>query len=434
VKPVLAEFARSPRFAQALTTVGIGLAAATYPVQRLFGWAGLLAAMGTLIILMVLSFIARREQVEWRGILPISLLGFLGWATISGLWSQYQWATFGGLAYLYAFTAIALYIALTRDTIQLVRAFGDVLRVVLLASLVMEVFSGILIDAPVPLFAIHGNLGTGGPISGLAATRDQLGLLAIVGAVTFATEFRTRSVPRLVSWGSLGLAALSMLFTLSPVVYGAALLVLLAAAVLYGLRRVPADRRQAWQITVLALAVVGAIASWFLRNSIVNLFNANGAVGYRLDLWNKVFDLARVYNLQGWGWVGPWRTEIAPFFALTTTADRPAQSALNAFFDVWLQLGIIGLVLFVGMVGLAFSRSWLLAGRRRSVVYAWPAATLVGLIVISLAESSILSEFGWLTFVICCLKASQELSWRRAFAAVEPSSPERPSTERDPIG
>ena len=39
----------------------------------------------------------------------------------------------------------------------------------------------------------------------------------------------------------------------------------------------PADRRQAWQITVLALAVVGAIASWFLRNSIVNRFNANGA-------------------------------------------------------------------------------------------------------------------------------------------------------------
>jgi hypothetical protein len=66
------------------------------------------------------------------------------------------------------------------------------------------------------------------------------------------------------------------------------------------------------------------------------------------------------------------------------------------------------------MLGLAFVRSWLLAGRRRSVVYAWPAAVLVALLVISLAESSVLSEFGWLTFVICCLKASQELSWRSA--------------------
>jgi len=38
----------------------------------------------------------------------------------------------------------------------------------------------------------------------------------------------------------------------------------------------------------------------------------------------------------------------------------------------------------------------------------------VALIIVSLAESSILSDFGWMTFVICCTKASQELSWRNA--------------------
>jgi hypothetical protein len=36
---------------------------------------------------------------------------------------------------------------------------------------------------------------------------------------------------------------------------------------------------------------------------------------------------------------------------------------------------------------------------------------------VSLAESSILFEFGWMTFVICCVKASQELSWRTALRA-----------------
>ncbi len=84
------------------------------------------------------------------------------------------------------------------------------------------------------------------------------------------------------------------------------------------------------------------------------------------------------------------------------------------------QLGIVGLVLFVGMLGLAFVRSWLLAGRRRSIIYAWPALVLVALILISLAESSILVDFGWLTFVICCVKASQELSWRNALSQPGP--------------
>jgi O-antigen ligase len=245
-------------------------------------------------------------------------------------------------------------------------------------------------------------------------------LLAIVGAISFATEYRTRSVPRLVSVLSLALAALSILFTVSPIVLGAAAVVGMAAAALYGLRRVRADRRQVWQLIVLALAVAGVITAWILRTPIIQMFNAGGVLGYRLDLWNKVFDLARLNNLQGWGWIGRWHTDIAPFVALTTTADRPAQSALNAFFDVWLQLGLAGLAIFIGMVGLAFVRSWLLAGRRRSVVYAWPAAVLVALIVMSLAESSILVEFGWLTFVICCLKASQELSWRRAFSSADP--------------
>ncbi|MEO8261557.1 MAG: O-antigen ligase family protein [Pseudolysinimonas sp.] len=423
VRELIREIGSSPRLAQALATAGVGMAAAAFPLQRLIGWPGLIGAMAVLIGLMAGSFIARRAETDWRGILPISLLAFLAWATISVIWSQYQWVTIGSLTYLLGFTLIALYVALVRDTIQIVRVFGDVLRVVIGVSLVIEIFSGLLIDSPIPLLAVQGQLGVGGPISGLAATRNQFGLLAIVGAVSFATEHRTRSVPRLVSILSLAGAALAILFTQSPVVLGTALLVGVAAAVLFGLRRVPADRRQVWQLITLVLASTGAAIAWVARTVIVDTFSATGVLTYRLELWNKIFDLVRLNFLQGWGWVGRWRTEIVPFSALTTSADRPAQSALNSYLDVWFQLGLIGVAIFVGMLGLAFVRSWLLAGRRRSVVYAWHALVLVALIVMSLAESSLLTEFGWLTFVICCLKASQELSWRRAFTATESAPP-----------
>ncbi len=423
-KPAAAEWrelalqlAASPRLASMLATTGVGLAAMAFPVQQLIGWPGHLGIMACLLLLMAVSFASRRTETDWRGILPISLLAFVGWAAVSLVWSQYQWATVGGFAYLIGFTGVALYIALMRDTIQIVRVFGDVLRLVLGVSLAIEIFSGLLIDTPIPFLSVQGHLDVGGPISGIAATRNQLGLLAIVGAISFATEHRTRSVPRLLSVSSLVLAGLCIVFTQSPVVLGAAAMVAVAAAVLYGLRRVRADRRQLWQLIVLVLAVVGAIGAWLLRTFIVDTLNAAGSLNYRLELWNKIFDLVRLSNLQGWGWVGRWPTELAPFSILTTSGDRPAQSALNGYLDIWFQLGFIGLVIFVGMLGLAFVRSWLLAGRRRSVVYAWPAVVLVALLITSLAESSVLSEFGWLTFVICCLKASQELSWRRAFVA-----------------
>ena len=48
----------------------------------------------------------------------------------------------------------------------------------------------------------------------------------------------------------------------------------------------------------------------------------------------------------------------------------------------------------------------------RSVIYLWPALIMVALIVTSAAESSMLVDFGWLTLIICAVKASQDHSWR----------------------
>jgi hypothetical protein len=88
---------------------------------------------------------------------------------------------------------------------------------------------------------------------------------------------------------------------------------------------------------------------------------------------------------------------------------------------VLFQVGIVGLVIFIGVLGLAFVRSWLLAGHRRSILYAWPALVMIALLVVSLAESSILTDFGWLTFTVCCVTASRELSWRKALSPPPPA-------------
>jgi hypothetical protein len=429
-REVAAAFAgllRSPRFSAVLATTGVGIAALSYPLIRLTGWAGYLAALGGLVALMVVVLMARRAELD-RELPPLSLLVFLGWAAISVLWSEYQWVTLGGVAYLVGYAFVGVFIAYTRDTIQIVRSWGDVLRVVLGASLAIEIFSGILIDAPIPFLSVQGNIAALGPISGVLQTRNQLGLLALVGAVSFATELRTRSVRPLVGVLSLIGAAACIALTRSAIVIGTAGVVLVAAAVLYGIRRVRPDRRQTWQFVILGVAVAVIIVGWIFRSPIVKAFNAEGALDYRLHLWQKIVALLPGNTIEGWGWTGRWHPDVAPYLALTVDGNRPASSALNAFLDVWFQLGIIGLVIFVGMLGLAFTRSWLLAGRRRSVIYAWPALVLIALLLVSLAESSILVEFGWLTFVVCCVTASRELSWRSALRT--PPAPEPLESEQ----
>ncbi|MET4782139.1 O-antigen ligase family protein [Glaciihabitans sp. UYNi722] len=409
-------FFGSPRFSAALTQTIIGAALGSLFLQQLIGWAGLLAILGTLVVLATLSFLARRDTVEWHGLLPISLLIFVGWAAISVFWSQYQWATFGSVVYFGTVTVLGIYVALIRDTIQIARAFGDVLRVALALSLVLEIFSGVLIDAPLRFLYIQGNLAQFGPIQGIFGTRNQLGVIALVAIVTFVTELRTRSIQRPIAIGSLVLAALMLALSRSPVAFGTFVVVALAAAALYGLRRVSAERKRFWQIGLLALTIAVGAAAWAARTPIINALSASAELKLRLQLWQPMRLLIPLHELEGWGWIGHWREDLPPFQFIPDVAATPA-SGMNAYLDVWLQLGLVGLAAFVGLVALTFIRSWLLASRQRSFVYAWPALVLVVLLVTGFAESSMLVEFGWLTFVVCCVKASRELSWRKAFAA-----------------
>src|SRR5690606_6950423 len=105
--------------------------------------------------------------------------------------------------------------------------------------------------------------------------------------------------------------------------------------------------------------------------------DAASELGYRVDLWRRVWDLLPFHQLEGWGWIGHWRPELPPFFAFSNMRGGQPDSAANAFLDVWFQLGIVGLLAFLVLVFLAFVRSWLLAVIRRSVVFTWPALVLV---------------------------------------------------------
>jgi O-antigen ligase len=405
----------SPRLSGALTTTILGTTTLAFALHRLLGWAGFIAILSGLVVLAVASLLAQWREIGWNGLLPISLLGFLGWAVVSFFWSQYHWATLGGLAYLAVFTLFGIYVALARDTIQIVRVFGDVLRFTLALSLAMEILSGLLIDTPIHFLGITGQIADLGPVTGLLNTTDQLGIVSVVALITFGTELRTKSLPRGYAIGSLILGGVCLLLARAPLAFGAMIVVAAAAAVLYGLRRTPESSRRYWQFGVLALVASLSVVAWVQRSAVVTAFNATGSLNYRLRIWQHVWAFTQARFLQGWGWVGAWPMKTAPFSSITQVDGSPPGSSLNAFLDVWFQIGIVGFAIFLGFLGLALVRSWLLASRRRSVVFAWPTLVLVALTIAGLAESSDLVEFGWLTLVVCSVKASRELSWRTAF-------------------
>jgi exopolysaccharide production protein ExoQ len=285
-----------------------------------------------------------------------------------------------------------------------------VLRALIVVSLVAEIVVGLLFDTSFPFLGIQGNLAYGGPIQGVMGSRNDLGLVSLLALVTFGTEVLTRSIGR--SWGiaSLAAAAVSIVLTQSPVNLGVLAILGVASFGLLALRRVPARVRRFWLWGLGTAAVVAIIIAFAQRDTLLRLIGATGDLRYRLSLWNHLFPYIQLHTLEGWGWSGVWPDRIYPFDAVDVVQH---ESALNAFFDVWFQLGIIGLFAFLVFIALAIIREWVLATQKRSRVFVWPALVLVALVTTSIMESTILIEWGWLVTVVCSVKVAQHLSWRR---------------------
>ena len=407
------EFVGSARFAQALALLAVGLAFSAHAIRALIGWPGLLAALAALLVLCGASLVTRWRAIEWYGILPISILVFVGWCAASVIWSSSPGLSVLRVAYLIAFGVLGVYIALMRDTIQIVRAFGDTMRVLLGVSLGLEVLSGILLDVPIRFLGIDGTLADLGPIQGIFGSRNMLGFVALIALITFIIEWRIRIVTRTRAAISLGLALVILALSGSPITWIALGAALLALAALFGLRRVAPESRWRWQLALLITAAAVLVTGWILRVRIIALLDARAEFDVRLDVWRELSRYLSLNPLQGWGWVGKW-PDAPPYTWIEAGTGRAHESALNAYLDVYFQVGVIGAVLFAALIGVALVRAWLLASNRRSVVYLWPALVLVAIAVTSAAESFALTEGGWMLVVICAVKAARDMSWRDA--------------------
>lgn len=409
------ELVSSPRFTQSLTETIVGVALATFAVRALLGWPGSIAVLSSLVVLAALSLAGQPERIEWRGVLPVSLLALFSLITVSVIWSQYTAATIGGIAYAVAFAFLGVYIALVRDLIQLVRAVGNALRVILTASFVLEVLSGVILDTPFLWIGITGDLADGGPVQGIAGTRNAFAFLGALAVLSFWIEYRTRSVSRGLTAYSLALAGATIVFARSPVAYLVLVAVLVVGLALVIIRRQEALARRATQSVLLISAVVFAVLAWVFRGPLIGFVDAAAEVAERTSVWSRVGDLVAQQPVLGWGWVGMWPTSVYPFSSIVASSGQQPESALNAYADVWLQLGLAGILVLIAALGLAFVRAWLVATDRRSTVYVWPALTLVLLATVSMTESYLLYEGGLLLFVTSAFAAARNRSWRGRF-------------------
>lgn len=418
----LPDLLRSAAFARAYALTAIAAAFLSTAVGRVAGATTLATIVTGLVVLGVSVLVLRRDELSVIGFAPTSLVAFVAWALISFSWALdgahgralSSWLT------LAAWTIVAITVAHIRDTLQIVRAVGDVLRWLLSASLAIEVLSGIIFDAPLARLGVQGLIAYGGPVQGLFASRNLLGFVTVIALVTFIIEWRARSVPRPVAVYSIVLAALLAAFSGSPTALVVAAFTLLAVLLLSLARRTERAARRRLNAVIASIAGAGILGLWILHRPIA-LFLANrSGFASRVELWSAIRVWIGQRPVTGWGFFGSWEGDPFPTNIIDLTVAKENDSALNAYVDVVMQLGGVGLLLFCAFAALALVRAWLAGSDRRSVVYSWLPLMLVVLLVESVFESYTLTNVGWFLLVICAVRAGQERSWRTSIDMTAP--------------
>jgi len=407
-------FSAGGRFSQALATTIVLFAFGQPTVERLVGTAGDWAVLVTLVVLAGLSLLGQRYRIEWHGVLPLSLLAFVGYCALSVLWSQYSWVALRGFVGTLCFIGLGLYLALGRDLVQVIRASGDAFRILLVVALGLEVLSGLVLDLPIPGLGIQGDIAYGGPIQGVGGTRNFMGFIAATALVTFVVEFLTRSVSTGRAVASTALAVIALMLVQSPITGLAMIALAVVALALWSLRHARPTTRPVVNSVLGATVVLMAAVGIAARQRVLAEIGAAGGTATRLQLWSDIRTFIAQYPIQGWGWVGTWPHEpVVPYVTFIAPSGVRYPSGLNAFIDAWLQIGLAGTIILGVAALLAFARAWVTATTFPGVAYVWPAAVLVLLAVTSTAESYLLHGAGLMLFTTVLVVAARRRSWRR---------------------
>ena len=426
--------ARGHRWRQAFLLVALFTLLAGDAWRYSISWFGWGAIALLVVIAAVVLLVQQRDS--WRvAALPYPLLAFLLVATASIAWSFYPGASALGVLSTWATVAVAVAIAVTFSWSEILHGLGLVLRVILGASLLFELVVSVFVrHAVLPFWVDYGSgdipklllwsrnelfeVLDGGRIQGIVGNASTLAMIAAIAVVVFGVQLAVNERRRPVTIGWLAVAALTLAMTRSATITLAlvAVAIVLVAALL--VRRASTPRRRAVTLGGILIVLVGAVTAGLAFSAqLLGLLGKSDDLTGRLGIWEKVIALAQERPVQGWGWVSYWVPWVAPFDDLAFRNGVRQLHAHNAWLDLWLQVGILGLIVFGALVVSTAVRSWFVAvdrselaagvAGRYSALSLLPIMLLVLLVVQSVAESRLLLEYGLTLLVVIAVKTKR---------------------------
>ncbi|GAA1494838.1 hypothetical protein GCM10009627_31840 [Curtobacterium herbarum] len=360
---------------------------------------------------------------------PRALWLFLAWCLVTVIWSHWRPATLASTVAQVVCALVAFAIASTLTWRRILDAASLAFRWVLGLSLLFEAVVAVVVRHPIaPIWTDYGDrkipdafyfsraeLFTGGRIQGLPGNANLLAMVALLAAIAVAVQLAEGRLRRNQAIGWLVVAGVVFALTRSSTVIVAAVAVAGVLAVALWMRRVPSGHRAGRYLGLVAVVAVVVVAVVLGREQLLDVLGRSSDLTGRGTIWAAVWGLVVQHPVLGWGWIGYWWPNIPMLSGLAPLHGVQYLQAHDAGLDVWMQTGIVGLVLFAVYVLTTLARSW--AGATRpgfgpdlrprpfDPVTLFPLLVVVALLVQSVAESRLLYQGNWVLFALMAIKS-----------------------------
>jgi exopolysaccharide production protein ExoQ len=370
-------------------------------------WAGPLKnLLGLLIIALSLVFLC----INWRKVFPIIVKEKLLWilfaiALVSIFWSDSPGASFRGELVLIRATIFGTYFAIRYDSEEQLNilswAFG-------LAALFSYVFAMTL-----PIFGVMGvgtpnseHLAHMGSWRGIYTHKNLLGRTMALGSMIFAlSAMSSKKHNKLGIIGIIGCGLCVLLVLLSTSKTALAILI-------FTLILLPFYRALRWNysalvpVMIFGIIIVGGLFVFFLSyvDEILGGMGRDMTLTGRTDIWSAIWHKIQERWWLGYGYDGFWRGWYSPAEDVWLAVKFQPPHGHNGFLDLWLDLGFLGLFVFLCSYFTGYIRAIGWFRLMRTYTSLLPITFLTYMLFYNITESSIFEQsLFWILYLVVTL-------------------------------
>lgn len=385
-------------------------AGAVLPLLQLRQPAGLTGAQEGGDLLSQLAFLgiytvsALLILPRWRGVVYLvkrnkALVFLVGIALLSVLWSVSPEITLLRVLAVVGTTLFGAYFATRYSLDQQLQLLACAIGLAAVLSLVVALtmpYYGVqheVYNPSLPEVSVDG-------WRGIFAHKNTLGRLMVLGAIVFLLLALGGRRFRPIAWSGFILSIVLLLLSNSITALFVFLIFLILLPLCWSLR---------WRYTLMIpffITIVllgGGALVWLLSHaeSILGMLGKDTTLTGRTGLWSAVIDMIWQRPLLGYGYSGFWLGWEGESSYVWRVAGVKAVQAHNGFLELWLNLGLLGVLAFSALFLLSFLRAIAWARWTQTVRGFWPLFYLEFMLLFSLTENTILSRNSifWVLFV-----------------------------------